>query len=442
MPTSSSSSLSSTTSATRSKRRPSYLNLSSSQQNDIVSDVLSPRTPRSISKSRRSSVVAEHVQEVIENSTSSRRGSVASSNNIIAAVAGSGGPPLLSDSTNSYFQDLSSQDDEAIRSETPTLKARTASSEDLRNRFSSTAASASGDSSTSNRRTRSSSISSLLGSTHVLPSFDVHTLYKIKTTRSSRKLDRFFGEYAPHDICIKEIRKEGLKAILESKAPLCYFLYHLLEEYSSENLFFFIELEQYESFSYASLGQQLATAQHIFNTYLTRNSYFEVNLDDKVRRTVTQSLEKKNAKTCFEFAKRAVYSLLESSYMRFQNTDTFQDMVKQCGELTAHYNDEARAAAVNKLLAYVEQQHLKIYANDNPTAVFQSTTIRRHELIKSMIHEFCRTLVGVEFNYYTPDTSSSSIHEETSDTTASGASKFRHVGFPSFGNGPSANKKR
>lgn len=161
-------------------------------------------------------------------------------------------------------------------------------------------------------------------------------------------------------------------------------------------------MEQYESFSYASLGQQLATAQHIFNTYLTRNSYFEVNLDDKVRRTVTQSLEKKNAKTCFESAKRAVYSLLESSYMRFQNTDTFQDMVKQCGELTAHYNDEARAAAVNKLLGYVEQQHQKIYGNDNPTAVFQSTTIRRHELIKSMIHEFCRTLVGVEFNYYKP----------------------------------------
>lgn len=189
------------------------------------------------------------------------------------------------------------------------------------------------------------------------------------------------------------------------------------------------------------MGQQLATAQHIFNTYLTRNSYFEVNLDDKVRRTVTQSLEKKNAKTCFESAKRAVYSLLESSYMRFQNTDTFQDMVKQCGELTVHYNDEARAAAVNKLLAYVEQQHLKIYANDNPAAVFQSTTIRRHELIKSMIHEFCRTLVGVEFNYYTPDTSSnsSSIHEEPSEA---GANKFRHVGFPSFGNGPNASKKR
>jgi hypothetical protein len=106
------------------------------------------------------------------------------------------------------------------------LKARS-SSEDIKGRFSSTA---------TVRRTRSSSISSLLSSTRVMHSFDVHTLYKIKTIRSSKKLDHFFGEFAPHDICIKEIRKEGLKAILASKAPLCYFLSHLLEEYSSENL--------------------------------------------------------------------------------------------------------------------------------------------------------------------------------------------------------------
>ncbi|KAI8364410.1 RGS domain-containing protein [Blakeslea trispora] len=183
------------------------------------------------------------------------------------------------------------------------------------------------------RRARSSSLSSLLGpSAQVLPSFDVHTLYKIRTIRTYKKLTHFFGENAPHDICIKEIRKEGLKAILESKSPLCYFLYHLLQEFSSENLFFFIELEQFESFSYTSPGQQLETAQHIYNTYLSRNSYFEVNLDDKVRRTVTEALENKDAVHCFDTAKRAVYSLLESSYMRFQNTDIFEDMVTNCGK--------------------------------------------------------------------------------------------------------------
>lgn len=201
----------------RASRRPSYINLQSANSSTaslIATDVLSPRTPRNISKSRRSSIVAEHATEAII-TNDAKRSSISS------------GPPLLSDSTNSYFQDMASQDDAYVRSETPTLRARN-SIDDLNKRNNSNTASI--------RRTRSSSISSLLGSTHVLPSFDVHTLYKIKTTRSSRKLDHFFGEYAPHDICIKEIRKEGLKAILESKFPLCYFLFHLLQEYSSENL--------------------------------------------------------------------------------------------------------------------------------------------------------------------------------------------------------------
>ncbi len=216
MPTSSA--MTTSTAPRTTKRRPSHINLTSAN-NCATTDVLSPRTPRNISKSRRSSVVAEHVGEVIASATSdSRRGSLAS----ITAT----GPPLLSDSTNSYFQDLASQDDEATRSDTPTLRARN-STDDLANNRSSYG---------NSRRTRSTSISSLLGTTQILPSFDVHKLYKIKTTRSSKKLDHFFGEYAPHDICIKEIRKEGLKAILESKAPLCYFLFHLLQEYSSENL--------------------------------------------------------------------------------------------------------------------------------------------------------------------------------------------------------------
>jgi hypothetical protein len=66
--------------------------------------------------------------------------------------------------------------------------------------------------------------------------FDVHTVYKVKTSKSSKKLDSFFGEQAPMDICVQEIRKEGLKAMLQSKVPLCFLLYHLLDEYSSENL--------------------------------------------------------------------------------------------------------------------------------------------------------------------------------------------------------------
>jgi hypothetical protein len=74
------------------------------------------------------------------------------------------------------------------------------------------------------------------GSQQIVTGLDVHALYKLKVSRTSRKLDCFFGEPAPVDVCISEIRREGLKAMLESKIPLCYFLHFLLEEFSSENL--------------------------------------------------------------------------------------------------------------------------------------------------------------------------------------------------------------
>lgn len=91
------------------------------------------------------------------------------------------------------------------------------------------------------RRTSLAAALSLLS----LPSFmdeslvnvlDVHALYKVKVDRSSKKLECFFGEPTPIDVCVSEIMKEGLKAMLESKVPLCYFLYYLLDEFSSENL--------------------------------------------------------------------------------------------------------------------------------------------------------------------------------------------------------------
>ncbi|KAI9315071.1 RGS domain-containing protein [Dichotomocladium elegans] len=234
--------------------------------------------------------------------------------------------------------------------------------------------------------------------------FEAHASYKDRTAKSSQKLDRFFGAQAPHDTCIKEIRKEGLKAMLQSKTPLCYFLYHLLKEYSSENLFFFIEIEQYEAFDYASVVQQFATAQHICTMYLDHDSQFEVNVDDKVRRTVIDALRNKQMQGCFAVAKRAVYDLLESSYKRFLRADIFDLMVHDCGELTTHYDETSRRAAPQLLLQYLEQQYAIIYTNPHTdqaallSASHQSSR-RRHELTRSMIQAFCRTKLDVQIEY-------------------------------------------
>nr|CAG8466801.1 7197_t:CDS:2 [Entrophospora candida] len=165
----------------------------------------------------------------------------------------------------------------------------------------------------------------------------------------------------PIDICVREIEKEGLKAILNSKIPLFYFLYSLLEEYSSENLFFFLKVEQYESKQYDNSTQQLVMAQQIFDTYLTRNSQFEVNIDDRVRKlTIAAIKSERDLRYCFRDAKQAVFVLLENSFSRFIRSNLADTMRKEIGEHTAHYSNEARELSVER-----NNSNSNIYAGAN-----------------------------------------------------------------------------
>jgi hypothetical protein len=139
---------------------------------------------------------------------------------------------------------------------------------------------------------------------------------------------------------------------------------------------------------------------------LTRNSHFEVNLDDRVKRTVVQDLEAKALDGLFDQAKQAVFALLDHSFHRFTTANVWDAMVTNCGDLNTYYDENCRNRAVNFLLQYLERQHDLLYTNphtDGQMSVSNSSR-RRYEVLKSMIHEFCKTLLNVEFNYYRPDT--------------------------------------
>ena len=60
--------------------------------------------------------------------------------------------------------------------------------------------------------------------------------YKKRINQSKQKLEIFFGLPTPIDINITEIELHGLKALLQSRVPMCYFMYSMLEDYSVENL--------------------------------------------------------------------------------------------------------------------------------------------------------------------------------------------------------------
>ena len=100
------------------------------------------------------------------------------------------------------------------------------------------------------KRGRSLSIGSTISVSHqqpiqpqpfvILSDENKTQIYKKKNDRSNKKAFQFFGEQVKLEISAKEIKREGLRALLHSTVPLGYFLYHLLNEYSSENLVIYI----------------------------------------------------------------------------------------------------------------------------------------------------------------------------------------------------------
>ncbi|CAO3696280.1 unnamed protein product [Rhizopus stolonifer] len=235
-------------------------------------------------------------------------------------------------------------------------------------------------------------INALSSQTIEEPLMDLHHLYKKKVHKSFNKLNYFFGEATPVDVCVCEIKKEGLKAMLESKVPLCYFLYYLLDEYSSENLFFFLKVQKFENETVCTREM----AQEIYDMFISNDSDLEINLDDKVKQKITQNLSDGFQRTLFQTAKSSVYSLLETSFVRFMGTQVYQNMIDQCGELTILYSDNTIETAISYLYKYLKQQK-GVKKNRALNQNMADIGSRHYELIKQVIERFVKDMFGKSY---------------------------------------------
>ncbi|KAI8049405.1 hypothetical protein BDF21DRAFT_392738 [Thamnidium elegans] len=200
--------------------------------------------------------------------------------------------------------------------------------------------------------------------------------------KSNKKADQFFGEQVKLQVTAKEVRKEGLKALLYSTAPLGYFLYHLLNEYSSENLFFYLAVDNYQSYNFPSHIERQQVANKIAKAYLTRNSDLEVNLEDRISRAVKKALLEQQRQPSlstgneFDAAKRHVFSLLNVSYHRFRVSSIWDIMEAKCD---GHNRDRAQALVVNVLLSFVKR-------HNNPS-------------LFKLVHSFCRIYLPYGYDF-------------------------------------------
>lgn len=159
-------------------------------------------------------------------------------------------------------------------------------------------------------------------------------------------------------------------------------------------------------------------AQRIYDTYILNNSYLEINLDDRVKRNITDQMNSENdeiGSSIFTEAQTSVYIMLESSFIRFLHTSIYQDMIKNCGQLNIHYDDSVRSIALNYLTQYLRHQHdVVLNHSKDHSPLGDSLTdmnIKHYELTKTVLKGFIKDQFGVDYF------SSSSFSSSTSNSS-------------------------
>jgi len=220
------------------------------------------------------------------------------------------------------------------------------------------------------------------------------------------------------DISVGEILVYGLKAMLKSKVPLCYFLHTLIEDYCCENLFFYLEIEQYKVFSFEDAKSQLKAAQYIYVTYLDTSSKIEVNIDEKIRKEIFNQLKtnKCDLSTVFDKASEAVFNLMESTFAKFNRSSVKQQMIDELDN-TNYYNDEHKISAIRILINYLDKRRRELEDDEeimmmnaenkqnvsegmpiSPGQILHYTNVQRNKLIYALTHEFIRAFLELDFD--------------------------------------------
>lgn len=212
-----------------------------------------------------------------------------------------------------------------------------------------------------------------------------------KNFKTKKKLENFFGQNIPVDVSIRDIEQLGLKALLASRVPLCYFLYQLLEEHCSENVFFFLEVDLYEHTKFQDPQMMIDIGIELYDTFLRADSEFEVNIPQKIKAPVSDQI-RAGDHGAFTDAKEHIQKLMEPVFTKFKNGTIFTRMKQELG-YTSVYNKQARNYAVRILLQNLD----KTLPKTNNSIPGISLAQERNDMIRAMLHAFCEMKLGIDF---------------------------------------------
>lgn len=219
---------------------------------------------------------------------------------------------------------------------------------------------------------------------------DEYRRFREKRKMSKKKIKGFFGESVKVDVSCAAIDKKGLSAMLQSNVPLCYFLFSLLEDLNAENLFFYLEVEQFEEHDFQTVKAMRHSALELYNAFIKAGADFELNLEARIRDAILPRIEAGD-QGCFSEARDHVVHLLEPCFSNFTLGPLYQRMLDGIGENTTMYTKEQRHKAIQLIVDHLDK-------GPASTMVAEDKAQRKRALLlREMIHSFVRTRLHSDF---------------------------------------------
>ncbi|KAI8813114.1 hypothetical protein BJ742DRAFT_849898 [Cladochytrium replicatum] len=214
------------------------------------------------------------------------------------------------------------------------------------------------DSSTRGTFPASSTITSL----HSLLSNDASSAHVMHPTSLQSSRGR------PMSMLKNPTMDERLQAILHNKLALRYFSEFCIEEYTIENLLFYVDVELFQSYDNE---MRALFAKYIYHMYISDAAPLQVNISAEVKKDIPCPLQLQQSGvlpelSMFDEAQQQVYSMLKGhSYVRFERSPKY-----------AAYQDAKRIDRV----AYTEARIRGSYADYfRPDIVFASSIAKMYE---------------------------------------------------------------
>lgn len=155
-----------------------------------------------------------------------------------------------------------------------------------------------------------------------------------------------------------DIISGGLSVVLRSKVPLAYFLHSCILDMSAENLLFYLEVSRFETTKYAGANEQLQAASRIRNQFVSSHTFFELNIEAKLKKALDERLKSSNLiniNSCFAEIKNTVVKNMEDSWRRFKQTPNYQ-LLQELGERGNFESEHSKVVVVERLLNFLKTE--------------------------------------------------------------------------------------